>query len=256
MPNSTVGHFKVTEETMNSTFKDKLKALYPFRVEMHAHTLPVSPCSEVTPEELIEIYSKRDYDAVVLTNHFTTSLFSGMTKEEAVNYYYKDFEDLIKAGIKHNIMVYLGIEIRFEKESYNDFLIYGVDKSVIERAYDYLDTDLRTFRNEVKLDNSVLLQAHPYRTDNIADSSLLDGIEMLNMHPGHNSRIGLAIKDAVRNDHRILTAGSDFHHPNLEHDGNAALRFRNLPKDSFEIAEILKSGDYVIDLAGEVIVLP
>ena len=47
--------------------KEQLQKQYPYKIEMHAHTSPCSPCGTVTPDELVNIYSKLGYDAVVLT---------------------------------------------------------------------------------------------------------------------------------------------------------------------------------------------
>ena len=88
------------------------------------------------------------------------------------------------------------------------------------------------------------------------DASLLDGAETFNMHPGHNAAIGLSVKYAKENGLTITTAGSDFHHLNVKHEGVSALRTRTLPKDSFELAELLKQGDYLFEIGGEAIVLP
>ena len=54
----------------------------------------------------------------------------------------------------------------------------------------------------------------------------------------------------------IKTAGSDFHHKGKGHEGVSALRTKTLPKDSFELAKILKSGDYLFEIGGDSIVLP
>lgn len=246
---------KAKPDMENLNFKSELKKLYPCRIEMHAHTSPVSVCSEIPPEEMMRTYSDIGYDAVVITNHFTESMFDGMSKKEAIDYYINDYEKCAQLSGKYNVKVYLGAEIRFERESSNDYLIYGVDRKILEDAYDYLSSDIRSYRENVKLDKSLFIQAHPFRGAP-ADASLLDGVEAFNMHHHHNSRIALALRFAKANDFKIITSGSDFHHPNVANDGNAAIRTKKLPSDSFELAKILKSGDYIIDLGPETIVLP
>ena len=121
--------------------------------------------------------------------------------------------------------------------------------------YDYIPADLATFRKEVQLPNSVLLQAHPFRANMVlADPALLDGMECLNLHPRHNSAVGLATQYAYEKNLKIKIAGGDCHDSGDE--GTAALRTKFLPKDSFEIAEILKSGDYVFEIGGDSLWLP
>ena len=237
--------------------KEQLKEEYPFRIEMHAHSYPTSPCSEVTPAELAEIYGKSDikYDAMVLTNHYSKGLCDDLSKDEAVDRYLGEFYEFEKECKKYGITALLGCEIRFT-ENNNDYLIYGVDKDILSTAYDYFEKGLEGYRTEVKLEKSVFLQAHPNRNGMTeVDATLLDGIESFNMHPGHNSKIGIAAKYANENGLKIKTAGSDFHHPGKNHECVSALRTRTLPKDSFELAEILKSGDYLLEIGGDSLIL-
>ena len=49
--------------------KEDLKSEYKYRIELHAHSKPVSPCSEIPPEQLIKVYKDLGFDAIALTNH-------------------------------------------------------------------------------------------------------------------------------------------------------------------------------------------
>lgn len=245
------------ENKSSNEIKKALSEVYKFRIETHAHTSPVSLCSQVPPRELIETYAKLGYHAVAVTNHFTAYSFAAKSKEDGLSHYLNDYYEAKTWGEQYGIKVYLGLEVRFEKECINDYLLYGVDGDVASKVYDYLDTDLETFRRELKLENSVLIQAHPYR-DNItrADPTLIDGVETFNMHPSHNGKIGLAVKFASENGIKTTIAGSDFHHPNQNHEGVGGIRAKYLPKDSFELAQLLKSGDYLLEVGGSSIILP
>ncbi|MBR5809101.1 MAG: PHP domain-containing protein [Clostridia bacterium] len=242
--------------------KQKLEKKYPYRIELHAHTKPHSWCGEAKPEELVKIYAEKGFDGVVITNHFMSfggnkEYLQGDTKEEKIKFYLSAYEEAKKTGEKLGLKVYLGIEIRFSKESDNDYLIYGADEEIASLCYDNFGEDLEYFRKNVNLPKSVFLQAHPFR-DNITamDPELLDGVETFNMHPGHNSRVGFACRYAKENNLKIRTAGSDFHHLGRNHEGVSALRTKVLPKDSFHLAQILKSGDYVFEIGETAIVLP
>ena len=236
--------------------KEKLKSEYKYRIEMHAHTNPVSPCGEATPAELAEIYSKCNYDAIVLTNHFIYELLNKLPEKEAIDRYLNDYELLSKECEKYAIKVLLGAEIRFCQNN-NDYLLYGVDRELLEKTFDYLPKGIEAFGKEVKSEKTVFIQAHPFR-DGIekVSSELLDGMEVFNMHPGHNARIGLASKYAEDNGMSIKIIGSDFHHKCVNHEGVGALRTKVLPEDSYELAEILKSGDYIFDIADNEIIIP
>lgn len=244
--------------------KKQLEKEYPYRIEMHAHTSPHSTCGELSPEEVVSLYAKKGYDGICITNHFMgycpwmeKDYMQGNTKEEKLAYYLSGFEAAKAAGEKFGIRVYLGVEIRFSRENNNDYLIYGADKEVVSLCYDHLDGTVEAFRNNVALDKSVFVQAHPFRDGmESVSAELLDGVETFNMHPGHNSRIGFSARFAKENNIKIKTAGSDFHHRDRSHEAVSALRTKLLPKDSFELAKILKSGDYLFEIGEDSIVLP
>jgi len=242
--------------------KQKLEKKYPYRIELHAHTKPHSGCGEAEPEKLAELYAQKGYDGIVVTNHFMglcdgKEYIKGETKEEQLKFYLSGYEEAKKAGEKLGLKVYLGIEIRFSKENNNDYLIYGADEEVASICYDNFREDLQYFRENVKLPKSVFVQAHPFRPGvEPADPALLDGVETFNMHPGHNQRVIFACKFAKENNFKIRTVGSDFHHINQGHEGVSALRTKVLPKDSFHLAEILKSGDYLFEIGETSLVMP
>ena len=235
-------------------FKEQLKATYPYRIELHAHTKPVSPCSEIPPAELIQAYIDQGFHGVVITNHFNLEYLLGLPKEEALDYYLSGYEETKKAAEGTGLQVLLGTEVRFNEHP-NEFMIYGVDRQILSECYDYLEKGLAAYREEVKLPDSVLIQAHPFRDRMLRrEPELMDGIEVFNMHPGHNSRVAQAAKLAASIPGCIKTVGTDFHHPG--HQGLCALRVRQMPLNSFDLATILRSGDYVFELGGDAIVLP
>ena len=237
-----------------ANFKEQLKAAYPYRIELHAHTKPVSPCSEIPPAELVQRYLDQGFHGIVITNHFNLDYLLGLPKEEALAYYLSGYEQTVAAAEGTGLQILLGTEIRFNEHT-NEFLIYGVDRQILSECYDYLDKSFSAYREEVHLPNSVLVQAHPFRDRNVPrEAALLDGIEVFNMHPGHNSRVAQAAKLAASMPNCVKTVGTDFHH--ATHEGLCALRVRELPKDSFALAAILRSGDYVFEIGGDALILP
>jgi hypothetical protein len=236
--------------------KDKLKQQYPYRIELHAHTSPVSACSQITPKEMIETYRSFNYDGIVITNHFSPDFLSRYPKEEIIDRYLADFYETKEIGAKEGIKVYLGAEVRFT-ENHNDYLIYGANEEIIKKVYEYIDKGLEIFRKEVLLPDSLLIQAHPNR-DGMTKISpdLLDGMEILNLHPGHNSRNPFTERIVRDNPHLIPTAGTDYHHSGRGHEAISALRSQYLPEDSFGIADILKSRDYLFEVVGNTIIIP
>ena len=246
----------IGDENMKTCeLKKQLYSQYKYRIEMHAHTSPVSSCSEIPPKQLVDIYKPLGFDAVVITNHFEYNS-RWPNKEEYIKAYINDYEQAKQYGQEQGLKVYLGAEIRFT-ECNNDYLIFGVDRQMLSEIYDLLPYGVENFRKSYLMPDSLFIQAHPFRDGmKLVDPSLLDGVEVFNMHPNHNSRVGFASIYARENNLSIITSGSDFHHPNKKHEGIASLRSATLPKDSFELASILKGGDYLLEVGKSNIIIP
>lgn len=224
---------------------------YKFKTELHAHTKPVSACSEIIPERLIELYKQKQVDAVCITNHFYSGYFKNGTKEEKIKEYVAEFEHTRKLGEKNGINVILGIEIRFT-ENINDYLVYGIGERELEYAYEFLDKGIDEFYKAFKNDNNVILQAHPFRDGmELANINSIDGIEVFNMHPHQNSRVSFAAAYAAANNF-LVSGGTDFHHEN--HQAQCLVRTEFKPVDSFDIAKIIKEKNFVFDIGNSIAV--
>lgn len=241
---------------IRSEIKETLLKEYKYRIEMHAHTTPESTCSQITPEDMAKIYHELNYDAIVITNHFiyNYNLYEKYSPEDALEKYVQGYEKTKKAAEQYGLIVILGAELRFT-ESLNDYLIYGIDKPMLGKIYDMLPNGLEAFRKNFNMEQSVLFHAHPFRDGmNEVSPELLDGIETFNMHPGQNSRVAKAVKYASEKNFKLTLAGTDYH--NYGSEGMAAIRTKILPKNSFELANILKSEDYLLEIGGNAIILP
>ncbi len=235
--------------------KSEILSQYKYQIELHAHTYPVSGCSQVTPRDMVETYKNLGYHGVVITNHLMYE-YNGYAKEEYMDAFMGDYEQAKKYGDEVGLKVYLGAEIRFTEWD-NDYLIFGINKEMLSEIYDLLPYGIENFRKTYVMPDSVFIQAHPMREGmKLYDPSLLDGMEVFNLHPNHNSKVGLASVYAKENKIPIIIAGSDFHHPNRNHEGVSALRGAYLPEDSFELAKLLKDGDYVLEIGRNNIVIP
>ena len=226
---------------------------YKYKAELHAHTKPVSRCGKFSAEEVVEKYLRLGCDTLTLTNHLTVkhkNLFSSIT--EATEYYLSDYYAACDAASKVGITVALGAEIRFINTT-NDYLVYGICPEDIEKMFSFVETDIHTFYREFKNDKNVILHAHPFRDGMEATPiGYVDGVETFNCHPGHNSRIALACRLA-REQGFLVSGGSDFHEEGR--DGTCFTRTKARLRDSYDIAEAIKSRDFVLDVFGH-IVLP
>ncbi len=231
--------------------KAELLDTYPYLVELHAHSRPVSICSEVPAPEVAERYHALGAHALVLTNHVFPDIKSE-PKEAWIARYVKDFQDAKARGDALGLQVLLGLELRFP-DCDNDYLVYGVDEALLPVVWDLIDTDLHTFYAACHSPGRVIVQAHPFRNGmKLAEPGDLDGIEVYNMHPNHNSRVAMAAAYHTTTG-GVLTGGSDFHHPGQE--GMLFACFRELPRDSFHLAQLLRSGNYIFRM-GDSVLLP
>ena len=226
---------------------------YKYKYDMHVHTSPVSTCGDFSPEETVIKYANLGFDGFVLTNHFTPlSASKHSSLSGFVSYYLNDYEEAKEYGKKYKVDVMLGLEIRFP-ENNNDYLVYRVDEDDVFCAAQYLYTDYKTFYREFKNDRNIIIQAHPLRGSvTLCDLDYVDGIEVFNMHPGHNAQISLATKISKENPHLLVTGGTDFHHEG--HQGLCATCSSEKISDSFGIAELIKSREFILDLSGSIII--
>lgn len=225
---------------------------YKYRTELHLHTSPASGCSEVSADKAVELYAGLGFDSIVVTNHFFPGMRFIEDKEKCIREYLEDYKQAVEAGKKYGINVILGCEIRFS-ENVNDYLVFGIDEDFFGWAYDLLNDGLDNFYEKFKSQDTLLLQAHPFRDGMTRmNPKYLDGVETYNMHPHHNSRVALAAKYAKEHDF-IVSAGTDFHH--LGHEGMVAVLTKEELKTSHDVQKVLRSRDYLFEIGGS-IVLP
>ena len=241
----------------NNLLKETLRQQYPYRAELHAHCSPASPCGDLPPEEVVRIFHEAGYAGLALTNHLFPALSQQIlgesNKEKYLGMYFDNYYAACEAGEKLGMKIWLGAELRWCAQGDSDYLIYGVDESMLREIFEYLDGDPETFVRDCKSEKSFFIQAHPFRNGCTAlDVNLLDGVEIFNMHPGHNSRVAIAAHHYKGNDLRIIM-GTDYHHPG--HHNLCATRMASIPENSFELAALLKRGEYVMEL-GDSLVLP
>jgi len=220
---------------------------YKYKFELHAHTSPVSRCSELSPEKVIELLHGQKYDGVVITNHFKSG-GDFMQTSDPVGTYLADFHAAKKAGEALGMTVLLGAEYKFN-ENNNEYLVFGVDEAFLRETVNSFDMTFDEFYEKYHSDKLLIIQAHPFRKGLVrADPTHLDGVEAFNMHPHHNSGVAQSVRFAKENRLPIMTVGTDLHHEG--HEGLCAARMRTLPKTEAELVDILKSRDYIMEIAG------
>ena len=225
-------------------FSQILKS-YPYTTELHAHSFPVSSCGDFTAEEVVKVYAAAGVSSLVLTNHLTPGNCG-----EGIDYYLSDYRKAVDAA-KGKINIILGVELRFT-ENNNDYLIYGVCEDDIARFIELIPYGIENFYKEAKTDRNVIIQAHPFRKGiELAPDHAVDGIESFNMHPNHNSRVSIGSRYAKLSG-GLVTCGSDFHHPGQH--ALALMRTEKEMKDSYDVAEAIRSKNVVYDCSGHIVI--
>ena len=226
-----------------------LSKAYPYRTELHAHTFPVSSCSFVTAAETVRRYRDVGCDSLVIVNHLSPPKWIPGNTAELAELYLSDYEAAKKAA-GNDINVILGVEIRFP-ENANDYLVYGVSPEDIEYFVTLVPHGIENFYKKAKTPRNVILQAHPFRKEMVrAPLDCIDGIEIFNMHPKHNSAVALAARYAK--EHGLLVCGgSDFHYENDE--ALCLVRTENKLRDSYDVADMIRSKNFLFDISDNLI---
>lgn len=184
-----------------------------YKYETHLHTTETSPCGKVKAQEAVRIYKKAGYTGIIITDHFFRGFFERhpfMRWDKKIDLYLAGYRKALDEGQKLGMDIQLGMEITFNENS-NDYLVYGFDETFLREHKDLYRLTLKKFR-ELTADKGILIfQAHPFRPRMIpAPPELIDGVEVYNGNPRHDSANHLALQYANDNGLKMLS-GSDFH---------------------------------------------
>lgn len=209
------------------------------KVEMHFHTKETSPCGMVNALEGIEWFYNAGYQGVVVTDHFSAETLGNSedyTWEEIIHKFLLGYQEAKIMGNICGVKVYLGMEIRFIQNQ-NDYLVYGITEEGLYRYPWMYELSIEAFSKISKKEGWCIIQAHPYRKGcQPANTMYLDGIEIHNANPRHDSNNSEAFK--LANQHKlIMTVGSDFHR---EGDvSGCGILYDKLPDDEKELVRVL-----------------
>ena len=219
-----------------------------YKTELHAHTCEVSPCADLTAEEVAERYIAEGYSTLVVTNHYCSYVIDRLEGDwnEKARYYLAPYHTM-KAYAGDRLNVILGCELRF-RENHNDYLIFGITEDFLTSYPSLHDMTLKDFSALARQNGMLIVQAHPFRNGmTVVNPAYLDGMETFNGHAGHESRNPIA--DAWAKQYGLLrTSGTDFHHP---HQSGVAGILTDAPIcTGEELVAVLKSGSYTLHCAG------
>ncbi|MGI5898903.1 MAG: PHP domain-containing protein [Christensenellales bacterium] len=204
------------------------------KIETHCHSKPASRCSKIKVAALVDGLKAKGYAAAVLTNHYYgDDLRSPQKIFDEMLFDYQQMADL---GNEAGLRVFFGVELRFVGSN-NDYLLYGMTPDELKDMGPVYDLGLEGFHKE-KPPHVLIYQAHPFRDRMTrAEPSLLDGVEVHNGHPGHDSRNELALAWAKETG-RLMISGSDTHFE--AGMGTGGVRLAMMPRSERELAAMLR----------------
>ena len=220
--------------------------MFLYKIETHLHTTYISHCGWLGAQAILKAYAAAGYAAICVTDHYNRACFDYAdidltTPGSKTEAFLLGYRRLHREAEKYGIRIYEGAELRFD-ESENDYLIYGFHHDLLADPDRLMRSGLEQFVPAYRADGALLIQAHPFRKKcTPAPAAWLDGVEVLNLNPRHDSRNDLA--RAYAEEHGlIMTSGSDCHRPGDEAKGG--ILSETLPEDGFAFADLLRTGKY------------
>ncbi|MEA4822726.1 MAG: transposase [Clostridiaceae bacterium] len=210
----------------------------------HIHTREVSPCGNVPAEQMVKLYREAGYAGVCVTDHYYDGYFKSLgdiTWKEKVEHYRRGYCAARELGEKLGLCVLFGQEMRFLGHP-NDFLTYGLDERDLLENPELYRMPVSEFLPFAHEHGAIVFQAHPFRLSACAPSNpaYIDGVEVYNGHPDHDSRNNLA-EEFADSCGLLRISGSDFHR--CHHLARGGLILPRIPKDGKDFAAMLRGGE-------------
>ncbi len=186
-----------------------------YQFETHCHTSEVSRCGVLTADEIVYGLKKADYMGAFITDHFYSRFFDKrdikrLAWREQAGRYLAGYRAAKKLGDELGLKIFLGLEVMPDGSPY-EFLIYGPDEQFITDSGPFYRLSVPELYRLTRENGFLMFQAHPYRYGRSAsDPAFLDGVEIVNSQPRHESRNRLAMKFAFDHDLMII-GGGDVH---------------------------------------------
>lgn len=232
---------------INNRKENEANILKKYLYEMHLHTKDTSNCANVKASVAVEEYIKAGYDGIVVTDHLSPSTYMKYGREllpwkKKVDFFLRGYKAAKKAA-NGRIPVLLGMELRYRtSEGDNDYLVYGITEDFLYNTPELLNLNSKKFYELTQKNGFLVFQAHPFRVGmKVTNPKFLDGIEIFNGNPRHNSSNDIAEMWAKKYG-LMVTSGSDYHE--IEDLGTGGIYFNKDIKDNKTLVEELLKKDY------------
>lgn len=205
----------------------------PMKIDLHVHTHPKSPCSNIRPQDLVEEAQRIGLDGFCLTEHQILW----------------DQEEVTRLFAHSGIKVFRGVEITTAQ---GDVLVYGLERS-IEGV-----VTVQELAETVKEAGGFAVAAHPFRgfkvfgvgqlgmtLDQAVKKKILQYVDAIEVGNGRVTETENALAAAVAEKTGLQkTAGSDAHE--LTALGSWVTDFEEEFDDEQGLVAALKSGRYTV----------
>ncbi len=212
-----------------------------YLLDTHVHTSEVSSCGKVEAAQMVRYYKEAGYNGIIITDHYYKEYFEVMLEgswEEKTDIYLSGYRAALAEGKRIGVDVLLGIELRFH-DSTDDYLVFGIDEEYLLNNPELYNHTLGSFRDSIKGQNILIFQAHPFRPACLpAEPELLDGVEVFNGNPRHNSGNDMAYAFAEKYG-LLMISGSDSHR--IEDVGRGGIILQRPVKSIHDLVTILKN---------------
>jgi predicted metal-dependent phosphoesterase TrpH len=223
-----------------------------YKIDMHVHTWETSFCGKVAAREAVKLYKDSGYYGIVITDHYYRGFITGSIRavslrkwNEKMELFMKGYNRAQEEGERIGLKVLLGMEIRFEN-SLNDYLVYGISEEFLKDNPSLYRLGIKNFKKYIEGTGILVYQAHPFRLGmKPAKPEYLDGIEVYNGNPRHNSKNHLALAYARENKLKMVS-GSDFHQ--REDLARGGIFIKKQVSTSIELAEYLRDDTNPVEL--------
>lgn len=231
---------------------------YRYRYEMHCHTKWVSACGHSSPQEMAAAYFDAGYAGMVVTDHFlrgNTAVDRSLPWEDKMRAYWRAYEAAKEWARGKDFHVLFGVE-HFYGDG-KEVLTYGIDLDFLLAHPDLDAYPLKEYCDAVHEAGGFLSHAHPFRRAAYIKSGVepqvqdMDAVEVFNFY-NEDEENRLAAKLA-REKGLLTTSGGDEHICDGEAIGKAGVLFAVPPKDNRELVELLRAGDYMLNVKGEAV---
>lgn len=186
-----------------------------YRYETHLHTSVGSACSDFTPEEIVEKYTRLGYAGIFVSDHFlngNTTVPRDLPWKERIALFCEGYRRVKKQAEGSGLDVFFAWEYSYKG---TDFLVYNLGGEWLAEHSEIMDMRVTEFGPYAKEHGGLVVQAHPYREDFYIDHIRLfprsvEGMETLNAcRREHENKLADIACDVYG---LSKTAGSDIHH--------------------------------------------